>query len=393
MRYMRILCTLLAIAVLGGIILRAQTRINLEKSGGVYHIPCRVNGLELKFVFDTGASDVSLSLSEALFMLKNGHLAEDDFIGKENYQIASGAIEEGYVVNLRRIEIGGKLLTNVRASISKNIEAPLLLGQSALSKLGTFQFDYATNTLILMGNPNAVSDRNNAGFNTKNRPWLNPEIMYGSVTDIDGNNYATVQIGRNLWMAENLRTTHYQNGDPIPQVWTGGSCYNLVDGGWVYYEDDPEYNLPCGKLYNWYVVADPRNVCPVNWSVPSIEEWVALSDYLGGNIMAEVQLKSVGHQHTDECFVDSNRIVISDEARWGLDTGGTNSSGFSCLPCGAEPHILKRIRYSSGWWSSTPQSTKSAWTQSVWWDNELLKNDIHKPYPYNYFFTIRCIKK
>jgi len=127
----------------------SQTTIRLEKEGGVYLIPCKVNGLPLKFVFDTGASDVTLSMTEALFMLKNGYIAESDFTGKERYQVANGKIEEGYTLILRSIEIGTKNLNNVKASIVMSANAPLLLGQSALSKLGALQFDYEYNTLTI----------------------------------------------------------------------------------------------------------------------------------------------------------------------------------------------------------------------------------------------------
>ena len=138
--------TVAAMLMLGCEASEGWTVVPLEESNGVYKIPCKVNGLNLKFVFDTGASDVSLSLIEARFMLKNGYLSESDFIGTEQYQVASGDIYEGYTVILARIEIGGKVLTNVRATIVNSNEAPLLLGQSALSQLGNFRFDYTNKT-------------------------------------------------------------------------------------------------------------------------------------------------------------------------------------------------------------------------------------------------------
>lgn len=118
----------------------AEDRIpmTLEKSG-IYTIPCEVNGLKLKFVFDTGAADVHLSLVEAAFMLKNGYLEPDDFIGSGTYVMADGNISENTQVNLRNIKIGTHTLTNVTACISSNVSASLLLGQSALSKLGGIQ--------------------------------------------------------------------------------------------------------------------------------------------------------------------------------------------------------------------------------------------------------------
>jgi clan AA aspartic protease (TIGR02281 family) len=129
----------------------SQTVIQMKKDGGVSVIPCKVNGLPLSFVFDTGASEVSISMTEALFMFKNGYLSEDDIVGTQKFSDATGGISEGIVINLKEIEIAGFTLHNVSASIVKNADAPLLLGQSAISKLGTFQLDLAANTLTIIG--------------------------------------------------------------------------------------------------------------------------------------------------------------------------------------------------------------------------------------------------
>jgi len=125
----------------------------MKRVGGVSVIPCKVNGLNLSFVFDTGASDVSISMTEAAFMLKNDYLDKADFLDVQNYLDANGNITEGISLRLREIEISGIKLYNVKASIVKNIKAPLLLGQSAISRLGIIQLDFQNNTLtILKGN-------------------------------------------------------------------------------------------------------------------------------------------------------------------------------------------------------------------------------------------------
>ncbi len=134
-------------------IVKAQTEIAMQQQNGVYYIPCKVNGLPLKFIFDTGASNVSISLIEAIFMLKNGYLSEDDLLGTEYYLIANGEVTEGTAIILREIEIGGRKLYNVRAGIVHNLDAPLLLGQSALSKLGKFNFDYSNSKMTIQGGP------------------------------------------------------------------------------------------------------------------------------------------------------------------------------------------------------------------------------------------------
>jgi clan AA aspartic protease (TIGR02281 family) len=123
--------------------------IKMKNIGGVSVIPCKVNGLNLNFIFDTGASNVSISMTEATFMLKNGYLLVSDILGSNKFSDASGNISEGVVINLREIEIGGVKLYNVRASVVKNNKAPLLLGQSALKKLGEIKFDLKENTLTI----------------------------------------------------------------------------------------------------------------------------------------------------------------------------------------------------------------------------------------------------
>lgn len=147
---------LLLICALGLIVtVSGQTLIRMEKVNGVFMIPCEVNGLSLRFVFDTGASDVSISLTEALFMLKNGYLKEDDILGTEYYRLANGDIQEGTRIKLRVIRLGGAELRDVDASVVHTARAPLLLGQSALSKLGKIQFDFRDGTLVILNGKSA----------------------------------------------------------------------------------------------------------------------------------------------------------------------------------------------------------------------------------------------
>lgn len=127
----------------------SQTIVKMEKKNGVYYVPCKVNGLPLKFIFDTGASDVIISLTEALFMLKNGYLKDSDFKETESYKLANGEIAEGTKVLIAKLEIGEKVIYNVQASVVHTSDAPLLLGQSALKGLGNVTIDYSANTLIL----------------------------------------------------------------------------------------------------------------------------------------------------------------------------------------------------------------------------------------------------
>ena len=135
---------------------QSQVVLNMKKVGGVYEVPCKVNGLNLSFIFDTGASDVSISLIEALFMIRHGYLKEENILGKVQYSIANGDIAEGTRILLKDIEIGGLKLTNVEASIVHEMEAPLLLGQSAIQKLGEIQIKGNQLTIL---NSNNGSDK------------------------------------------------------------------------------------------------------------------------------------------------------------------------------------------------------------------------------------------
>ena len=139
-----------------------------------------------------------------------------------------------------------------------------------------------------------------------------------NVVDIDGNSYKTVKIGSQIWMSENLKTSRFRNGDSIPIVTDDIAWKNLITGGRCWYNNDSTaYEIPYGNLYNWFAVADNRNICPTSWHVPSDAEWTILIEYLG--LVSEVggKLKSIGTTYWDS-----------------PNYGATNESGFSALPAG-----------------------------------------------------------
>ena len=121
--------------------------IPFTKEGGVCKVKCSINNLPLHFIFDTGAADVSISSVEATFMLKNDYLSPSDIIGKQNYMTADGNISEGTVINLRDVKLGTLHLKDIKASVVRNQSAPLLLGQSVLSKLGKIEIDNSNKVL------------------------------------------------------------------------------------------------------------------------------------------------------------------------------------------------------------------------------------------------------
>lgn len=120
-----------------------KTTVKMKFANGIYYVPCVINGTNMDFIFDTGASDVVMSLTEALFLYKQGKLSEEDIMGNVAFQIADGSIGEGTIINLKTVTIGDKTLHNVKATVISNMDAPLLLGQSALSRFGKLSIDYS----------------------------------------------------------------------------------------------------------------------------------------------------------------------------------------------------------------------------------------------------------
>ncbi len=128
-------------------ITRSKSVVHMQKRNGVYYIPVRLNDVDMDIIFDTGASDIVISSVEALFLIKQGKLTEEDVLGQAYYGIADGSVSVGTVINLKKVEIGGRVLNNVQATVVDNIEAPLLLGQSALAQFGRVSIDYNSNTI------------------------------------------------------------------------------------------------------------------------------------------------------------------------------------------------------------------------------------------------------
>jgi uncharacterized protein (TIGR02145 family) len=112
----------------------------------------------------------------------------------------------------------------------------------------------------------------------------NPSITYGSMTDQDGNTYLTTVIGNQVWMAENLKVSHYSNGDIIPNITANNDWITLNSGGLCWYNNDIQLECPLGKFYNWFAVTDERGLCPVGWHVPNKQEFMILLNNLGGDI-------------------------------------------------------------------------------------------------------------
>jgi uncharacterized protein (TIGR02145 family) len=164
----------------------------------------------------------------------------------------------------------------------------------------------------------------------------NPSLTYGSMTDQQGNVYKTIVIGTQEWMAENLKTSIYRNGEAIANVTDNNQWANLITGAWSHTNNDSQFDCPYGKLYNWYAVADQRNVCPTGWHVPTDAEWSVLINYLDPNAdggysypnLAGGKLKSSNLQY----WCSSNQDATNESGFSGISIGGRGfGGGFSTL--------------------------------------------------------------
>lgn len=178
-----------------------------------------------------------------------------------------------------------------------------------------------------------------------------------AVADVGGNIYSTVVIGNQRWMAENLRTSHYANGDPIPYVPDAVQWAGLDSGAWTNYDNDAGYDEIHGKLYNWYTVLDARNVCPSGWHVPTDAEWQELEQHLG---MSVTELQAEGTRG-ETANVGGQ---LKAQSLWvGPNTGATNASHFSALPGGRRSSVgaFSTIGTSGMWWTASEYSDAQAW--------------------------------
>jgi uncharacterized protein (TIGR02145 family) len=169
----------------------------------------------------------------------------------------------------------------------------------------------------------------------------NPKLSYGTIKDIDGNTYKTIQIGSQTWMAENLKTTRYRNGVSIPNITDNAKWSNDKIGAYCSYNNNSANDCPYGKLYNSYAIENTNELCPTGWHVPSETEWMTLVNFLGGIFVAGSKMKSTSTEYWDS-----------------LNEDATNSSGFSGLPGGVRGNFgygeeFKSLGIYGGYRSST----------------------------------------
>ena len=123
------------------------TVVHMKKQDGVWIIPVTINGTEMDFIFDTGAGLITISDAEASLLYKQGKITDSDILGAGQFTDANGDINEGTIINLKEVRIGGRIIENIQASVLNNSKGPLLFGQSALEKFGRVNIDYVARTI------------------------------------------------------------------------------------------------------------------------------------------------------------------------------------------------------------------------------------------------------
>ena len=198
---------------------------------------------------------------------------------------------------------------------------------------------------------------------------------FTACSDFDNNSYATVQIGIQTWMAENLKTTHYKNGTYIVYPDTDNNSWaNNNTGAYAWYNNDSAtYKNTYGALYNWYAV-NTGNLCPTGWHIPTYTEWDTLVTYLGGEYIAGGKLKETGLSHWES-----------------PNTAAINEIGFTALSGGRRGYggTYDFIGYNGYWWSSAELDTAYAWAYHMSFINS---GAIHSDDGKTYGYSVRCIK-
>jgi uncharacterized protein (TIGR02145 family) len=204
----------------------------------------------------------------------------------------------------------------------------------------------------------------------------NAFVLITPLADIDGNIYNTVIIGNVAWMAENLKTTKYNDNTRIPNVTVNSDWSSLSTPGYCWYNNDAASGQnKFGAFYNWYAV-NTGKLCPTGWHVPSEADWTALTDCLGGDINAGGRLKEVGTLH----WMSPNE-------------GATNDFGFTALPGGYRTGLsagnFRALGYIGWWWASTESDVIWARSRTIAFDvSEIAKGQGYKKNGY----SVRCVK-
>jgi uncharacterized protein (TIGR02145 family) len=202
--------------------------------------------------------------------------------------------------------------------------------------------------------------------------------LTNTVTDVDGNTYDIIAIGNQCWTAQNLRTSHFDDGTLIENLTVNNEWANTTSPAWCHYNNNElTFEIPYGKLYNFYTVVDSRNVCPTGWHVPTIDEWIELRTFLGGGGVAGGKLKSTSLWQAP-------------------NTGATNEVDFTALPGGCRDN-LGSFQFHTGltqygyWWSSSEHEMNDLQGKSITLNSESAAVTLMNDWK-TWGSSVRCVK-
>ena len=217
------------------------------------------------------------------------------------------------------------------------------------------------------------------------------------ITDIDGNVYQTINIGDQLWMAENLKVTHYRNGDAITHITDNKQWANDIDWGidsksgkYCSYENNDTYVSTYGRMYNWYAANDNRGLAPEGWHLPTDEEWKELEMYLG---MSQADVDDSSWRGTDEGSKLKSTVGWNNHFD-GTSGNGTNESGFSALPGGRRiatgdfGELGNYAYYFSATNAPNIDDSETTWNREIYYGERISRGYVYKMLG----MSVRCIK-
>ena len=317
------------------------------KESGIAKFPIKIGGQTCEFTIDIlelGINDVSISYLDCNSINVNQGSAEN--------------ITQGDIVDFRfsMVYQGG----NGKTFIDKSFSSINVLGLTAYLAGGTISNGEGYLNFRVTGTPlnggKAILPLRFGGRSCNFEVDVKQlEIRQGQpITDKDGNSYKTVYIGTQQWMAENLKTSKYNDGTSIPFITDNMQWESNTTGAWAYYNNDAANNAKYGKLYNWYAVSKTtngnKNICLTGWHVPTDAEWTVLTDYLGGASVAGGKLKEVGTTNWNSPNTEATNVSLFT----GRPGGYRNGSGY-----------YSSIGSYGNWWSSTEYGSDGAWFRSL----------------------------
>ena len=213
-----------------------------------------------------------------------------------------------------------------------------------------------------------------------------------TMIDGEGNNYKTVTIGNQTWMAENLKVTKYNDGTVIPNVTDATAWSTLTTGAVCTYNNTTNADSirTYGRLYNWYAV-NTGKLCPTGWHVPSDVEWTPLQNYLVANGY-NYDGSTTGNYIAKSMASTTGWLSYSQTGTIGNNPTNNNKSGFTALPGGFRYGYgtFSSIGYNGYWWSSTENSTGGATNRTLSYDGDDLYGSSYEDKVVG--FSVRCLR-